>query len=445
MLDFVPEPEGRGLAELIVALANGVGGTIVVGMDGKGEVFPDATELLEPALDRALRLCEPPFRAVDLPEWRYEDTPQGQVATIVVKPTPYQLTLEGKLVFVRSGTMNVRLSPDQVDGGRRTRGVSAFEDEVVAGASVDDFDESVIEEYELNRVKRGPRGESFARTELLRDAGAIDSSGAATVAGILLLGRNPQQFFPQTGVVVVRFHGDSMREAVVSSERYARRVEINGPAARIVERTWQVLFDEIHQTAELQGLERTEHYEYPLEAVREAVVNAICHRDYAITGQRIEIRLFDSHMEIMSPGGLPGHITLDNILDEHYSRNPRLVRGLYYWGYIEELGQGIDIIHEAMRREHHPPPNFRDTGRSFTVTLSGVVDEIEEQYGDEINLRQIRALHYLSDHERVTNRQYRQLCPEVSSETARLDLRDLVEKGFLIKIGDKRGTYYVRK
>jgi ATP-dependent DNA helicase RecG len=269
--------------------------------------------------------------------------------------------------------------------------------------------------------------------------------GQPTAAGILLFGKHPQHFFPQVGVVVVRFKGPSIRDAVASSERYTRRVEIIGPAARLVERTWEVLFEEIHHQSYLEGLKRQEAYEYPPEAVREAMVNAICHRDYTITGQRIEIRLFDGRMEIMSPGGLPGHITLENILEEHYSRNPRLVRGLYYWGYIEELGQGVDIIYEAMRRDHHPVPEFKDTGRSFTVTLHSTIDRIEADYGQDLNLRQLLAMKFLTEHGKINSSQYQQLCPDVTPETLRLDLRDLVERGFLLKIGDKRGTYYVRK
>lgn len=446
MLEYLPEPNAQALAELIVAFANAAGGTIVVGADPSGRVHPNVVEDLEPILERALRLCEPPFHEIELPQWFPEDTPRGQVVAIVVRPTPYQLSVGGTQVFVRSGRMNLRLSPDQVVQGRSASAELAFEDEAVAGATLDDLDPDIIEEYRLNRIKRGPRGESFTRLELLRDAGAIDAANNPTGAGILLFGKNPHHFFPQVGVVIVRFKGTSLREAALTSERYSRRIEVVGPAPRLVEGAWQALFDEIHQRSVTNGLARQEHYEYPIEAVREAVVNAICHRDYRITGQRIEIRLFDDRMEVISPGRLPGHITLDNILDEHYSRNPRLVRGLYYWGYIEELGQGIDIIYEAMRREHHPPPEFREGERSFAVTLQNLIDQIELQYsGDDLNERQVLALRHLQEYERITNREYHNLCPDVTPETLRLDLRDLISKGILLQVGSKRGTYYVLK
>lgn len=446
MQDFLGEPDADRLAELIVSFANAAGGTIFVGLDEAGTLYPDVAEYLEPILEQALTLCRPPFRGVDLPEWRFQDTSRGRFVTITVRPVPYQLSIKGETVYVRSGTMNV---PLQAEGdssvARRAEQPQGFEDRPLAGATLDDLDDAIVQEYQRNRIKRGPRGESLTRRELLHDAGAIDAAGQLTAAGMLLFGRHPERYFPQVGVVVVRFKGTSLRDAAVSGERYTRRVEIVGPAARVAEKAWEVLFDEIHRESFTEGLQRHEQYDYPPEAVREAVINAICHRDYAIRGQRIEVRLFDDRLEIISPGRLPGHITIDNLLDEHYSRNPRLVRGLYYWGYIEELGQGIDIMHEAMRRAHHPAPEFREGERSFAVILYNTIDEVALKYSDELNQRQLQALRYLEDHDRITNGEYSELCPDVSSETLRLDLRHMVELGLLLKVGAKRGTYYVLK
>jgi len=445
MLEYLADPDARTLAELVVAFANGAGGTIIVGMDEHGHLNPGVSDDLEPVLARALALCEPRFAESEIPHWYYEEIPEGQIATIVVRPTPYQMSLEGREVYVRSGRTNMRLASDIAERARTSGAQASFEDQSVAGAALEDFDEEIIEEYRQNRIRRGPRGETLSRAELLRDAGAIDVQGHPTGVGILLFGRNPQLYFPQVGVVLVRFRGTSLREAAVGPERYSRRIELTGPAPRLVERTWQALFDEIHQSSVANGLARQERYEYPVEAVREAVVNAICHRDYSLSGQRIEIRLFDDHMEITSPGRLPGHITLDNLLDEHYSRNPRLVRGLYYWGYIEELGQGIDIIMDAMRREHHPAPEFREGARSFTVALGNEIDQVELEYGEDLSPRQVLALRFLKENERISNREYRQLCPDVTAETLRLDLRDLMTRGIILQVGSKRGTYYVLK
>jgi len=443
-LEFVLEPNARTLAEHIVAFANGAGGTIVVGVTERGRVDPNAAELFEPVLGGALALCSPPFRAIDLPEWRVEEAAEGEIATITVKPTGYRMTVEGR-VLVRSGKLNIEVSPEQELRGRAEPELSSFEERAMPGATLADLDEAIIDEYQRNRILRGPRGEVVTRDELLREAGAVDAEGHVTAAGLLLFGRNPEFFLPQVGVVLVRFKGNELAVGAGDGERYARRVEVTGPAARLVERTWQVLSEELRLEAVTNGLAREERYALPVQAVREVVVNAICHRDYALTGQRIEIRLFDDRLEVHSPGGLPGHITLENIIDEHYSRNPRLVRGLYYWGYIEELGLGMDIVFEAMRHEHHPDPELRPTPRSFTVVLRTAVDQLEQLYGEDLSPRQLRALRFLATHDMITNSDYRELCPEVSAETVRLDLRDLVTRGILLRVGDKRGTYYVLK
>jgi ATP-dependent DNA helicase RecG len=209
------------------------------------------------------------------------------------------------------------------------------------------------------------------------------------------------------------------------------------------------LLQEIRGEAVVRGLQREDRLIYPKSAVREALVNAVCHRDYRLSGRGVEVRQFDDRLELFSPGGLPGYITLDNIIDEHFSRNPRLVNGLFYWQYIEELGLGVDRIYDAMAQNGHPQPEFAATSYSFTVTLRRAAGEAARRVVPDwergMNERQMRALQYLGQHARITNREYHEICPDVSPETLRLDLNDLVDKGLIMKIGDKRGTYYILK
>ncbi len=156
--------------------------------------------------------------------------------------------------------------------------------------------------------------------------------------------------------------------------------------------------------------------------------------------------MYADRLEIISPGGLPGYITLDNLVEEHFSRNPRLVNGLYQWGYIEELGLGIDQMIEDMVQAGHEPPQFNATPHSFTVTLSNKRDRAPvPKWTHNMNERQTRALTYIRENGSITNREYQQLCPSVSAETLRRDLVDLVERGLLLKIGSKKGTNYILK
>ena len=262
---------------------------------------------------------------------------------------------------------------------------------------------------------------------------------------ILLFGKHPQTFFPQSGIVFVKFAGTEPR-GEDGGIGYGRRDEINGTVARVVERAWNIVFEEMRVGAAVNQLERDELTEYPRFAVREALVNAVAHRDYRIQGRRIEIRMYADRLEIISPGGLPGYMTLDNLVEEHFSRNPRLVNGLYQWGYIEELGLGIDQMIEEMVQAGHPPPKFKATQHLFTVTLSNKQERAAvPKWTKVMNERQTRALTYIRENGSITNREYRNLCPDVSAETLRLDMVDLVERGVLLKIGSKKGTHYILK
>ena len=199
--------------------------------------------------------------------------------------------------------------------------------------------------------------------------------------------------------------------------------------------------------AVVTGLRRKEMLEYPAFAVREALVNSVCHRDYRLSGRKVEIRMYSDRLEVISPGGLPGYITLDNIVEEHFSRNPRVVSGLFQWGYIEELGLGIDRMIEEMLENGHTAPDFEAKPYAFTVRLHNTRERepAAKRWSTNMNERQMRAMSYVEQNGRITNRDYRQLCPDVNPETIRLDLVDLVDKGLLLKIGDKKGTYYILK
>ena len=123
-----------------------------------------------------------------------------------------------------------------------------------------------------------------------------------------------------------------------------------------------------------------------------------------------------------------------------------MVNGLFQWGYIEELGLGIDRMIEDMLQAGHAPPDFKTTPHSFTVTLTNARERAAvPRWTKSMNERQTKAIAYLTEHGSISNREYRMICPGVSSETLRLDLVDLMERGLVLKIGSKRGTHYILK
>ncbi len=441
-LAFMPEAGADLLAETLVAFANSDGGTILIGVSESGKaaggVYADEVEV---TLREAAQECRPPVEA----RWHQAAGEGGMVFAIVVNRSSELHSLADGRVLTRTGAENHPLSGDQIRQLAATKSAGDFEDERAPGAQREDLDDEVIEEFVAKWQERRHREWTRPLDDLLVQIGALDEQGRPTVAGVLLFAQNPQAFFPQSGLTFVKFIG-TLPRGESGQPGYGRREEIGGPLARIIQRTWEVVGEEMRIGAVVTGLEREERTEYPVAAVREALVNAVAHRDYRLAGRRIEVRMFADRMEIVSPGGLPGFITLDNIVEEHFSRNPRLVAALYQWGYIEELGLGVDLMIEEMVRAGHPPPTFKDAPYAFTVTLRNVRERAPSPaWAPTMNERQARALTYVQQHGRITNREYRELCPDVTAETLRLDLVDLTDRGILLKIGAKKGTYYIMK
>ncbi|MCO6450515.1 MAG: putative DNA binding domain-containing protein [Caldilineales bacterium] len=444
-LDFQGVLDPNPILETIVSFANSEGGQIVVGANASGRVTGGiVVEDIENLLQMSLYRIRPPLRV----EVETFELPQGTVLVLNVPRSNELHSLIDGRVLARRGNQNVLQTGTDLTSLVSSRAGGDYELEPIAGTSIDDFDMEVVAEYVEYRRRRQPRGFVGSTEALLRQIGALTAEGVATVMGLLLFGREPQIYLPQSGLTFVKF-ASSDRRGEHGQIGYGRREDINGPLARIIERAWQVAWEEMDKQAVVKGLTRQEQTEYPGVSVREALVNAVAHRDYRVAGRRIEMLLYRDRLEVTSPGGLPGYITLQNIVDEHFSRNPRLVNGLLQWGYIEELGLGIDKMIEAMIADGHPPPDFKASPHAFTVTLRkgrevGQPGQMQ-QWEHNMNERQMQALQFVQQYGRITNSDYRNLCPNVSSETLRLDLADLVDKGLLLKIGDKKGTHYVLK
>jgi len=437
---FVPSADVNAIAETMAAFANSEGGSLFIGVGADGRIHDLSGEDVDTSVTRAQSLCRPPVRS----EWQRVETPAGFAICITIARSPDLHSLADGRVLIRSGAQNRPLAGAEIRQLAATKGSGDFEAELVPAAKRSDLSEVLVKEYIAKREEKQRRRFTQPADEVLCDAALTDEHGYPTVAGLLLLGQNPQAILQQSGLVFVRFPGTQP----TSGERagYGRREEITGSLPRLIETAWDLIHQEMRVGAVVTGLRRQETTEYPPFAVREALINAVAHRDYRLGGRRIEVRMFDDRLEIISPGGLAGYITVDNIVEEHFSRNPRIVHGLFQWGYIEELGLGVDKMIDDMLAAGHPPPKFKPAPYSFTVILSNQKQRAPmPTWQKNISERQKRAVQYLHDNGRITNREYQQLCPDVSAETLRIDLADLVDKGLLIRIGDKKGTYYMLK
>jgi ATP-dependent DNA helicase RecG len=435
------------LSETFAALANSDGGTVLVGIDPKGSAvrgIRDPEALREKSLAAGLR-CEPPL-VLPRPELAEVEGKQLLVVT-VPSGLPHAYALRGKYP-ARDGKRNRTLGPRQLRQLLRERGEDNFEAQIVPGATLDDLNREGLSAYcKLFLSQEGVRPRLEDALELLYRRGCLAREGGRlkpTVSGLLLFGREPQRLLPSAEVILARYSGKEMSDEFV-------RETARGPLSEQILSAEAFVVTNMRKGARIGDLMREDRPEYPIPAVREAIVNAVSHREYAIRGEETRVLMFSDRIEVYSPGRLPGHITVNNIVEERFARNEVIVQVLTDMGFVERLGYGIDRIMRLTREAGLPKPRFSETANGFRLTLVGAGERFAAKGFDRdriqarLNERQEAALRFLDTNQRITNRDYHEMCSDVSEETIRRDLADLVEAGLLLRMGDKKGTYYILK
>jgi ATP-dependent DNA helicase RecG len=448
---FPGDVQTSRLAAVLVGMANTKGGIILLGIAPRSSQvhgLKDPNDATERVFQAAL-LSDPPLI---LPVPRLYPVQQAQVLVITVPAgLPNVYCLEGRFLG-REGFQTNPLPARRLRQLLLERGVVQFEAQVPPLASLADLDPNKINAF-LQALNLP--GEETAQEVLLR-RGCLKREGDLlhpTYAALLLFGHYPQQWLPNATILAARFSG------VTLSEHYLKQ-DIGGALPDQLRQAEAFVKSSLRSVVRLVGLTHQETLEYPPEAARELLVNAVVHRDYNLQGDNIHLYIFADRIEIHSPGGLPGPVTLDNLLEARFSRNAVIVQALSDLGFVERLGYGLDRVVAVMRQNGLRPPRFEEVAGSFRVTLYG---DIEAQVGLNqarqtaglqdpskyqemgLNPRQELALGFLARYRRITSRDYQELCPDVHPETLRRDLVELVTRGALIKVGDKRATYYILK
>ena len=227
----------------------------------------------------------------------------------------------------------------------------------------------------------------------------------------------------------------------------AAREELAGPLPTLVEDVLRVVTAQTPSVQVVQGTQRVVVPAYPPEVLREAVLNALAHRDYGIAGTTVDITIWDDRLEIRSPGSLPGPITLENIRDQHYSRNRRIMTVLKILGFVEEYGEGMDRMFGEMEARLMRPPTIVADGVSVTVTLyAGSFLTAEDQawlslLGNlGLSAAERRALVAAKRDTSVTPRSLRRVMPNENVDAL---LAGAVAKGLLRLTGERGGARYV--
>ncbi|NIA12377.1 MAG: AAA family ATPase [Nitrospiraceae bacterium] len=266
------------------------------------------------------------------------------------------------------------------------------------------------------------------------------SNGRLKNAGVLLFGKRPQRLFPQAQVRIGIFRGTE----ILDSHDYKGTLWEQLESA--MERFRQVLkvrFDIKVEEPTLEGLQRKEVWEYPLEALREALINALIHRDYTVPAD-IQIQIHEDRLEVWNAGELPPPLKPEDLRGPHRSvlRNPLIAQAFYFAGLIERWGTGTIRIIELCRGQGLPEPEFQNQQGGFLVAFAKDPYTPERLRSLGLSERQVKAVLYVKERGSISNTEYQKF-NAVSKPTATRDLEMLVSKGVLEKVGQRgRGVHY---
>ncbi len=318
--------------------------------------------------------------------------------------------------------------------------VPPFDTASSPGAALGDLSSRRLSWFlETARRERGfPLKPSTGPEALLKHLNLLDGR-RPTNAALLLFGSTPQRFHRTAETKCVFCHGTAYRRPFASQQIYGGDLFEQADQAR------DFVLAKLNRTVGTRTASITAPaaYELPPDAVAEAIVNAIAHRDYH-SHASVEVRLFADRLEVWNPGTLPGTLTLDDLRHDHPSvpANPLIAESLYLTRYIEKAGSGTQRMIELCRETSLPAPDFELRGGSFVLTLwrDWLTNEVLAGIG--LSERQMQAIAHVKRHGRITNADYQQLA-QTTRKTAARDLEGLVVKGVFRRVGEKRGSHYV--
>jgi ATP-dependent DNA helicase RecG len=364
--------------------------------------------------------------------------------------------------FFRVGDGDRQMTPYEVQACLDAKGQPRYDLEPMAEATIQDLDAELLAGF-LRRLRQRSF-QSWSDEEILRTLKVLvpDAAGhwVPSLAGLLCFGRYPQAFFPGLFIAVNRYPGQSAGELGPNGERFLDSVKVEGPIPYMIRDALQALKRNMQLRIRIPGLGRQEDWEYPELVLREALVNALVHRDYSpqARGTHVKIQLFSQRLEILNPGGLFGPVSADLLGQAglQSSRNAFLIRMMEDLPLPEEnrplcegRGSGIVDMLGRLRQVGLSPPLFDITLARFRIefqnhtlmapdTLAWLTPRTQ---GYGLNERQLQALAFLKHRERLTNADYCRLTG-ADSRLATQELRALVNLALVDREGSHRWSAY---
>ncbi len=317
------------------------------------------------------------------------------------------------------------------------------------------IDEKLVKDFLQNRAIKlkvaVPKGS--IKKFLVDAVKVVKKEGARfypTNTAILFFGKDPTGHISHHEIRIARFQGTS-RVSMIDSK------EIKGPVYSMLEEGETFFKRNTRLANKIVEFKRVDIPEYPFEAIREAIVNAIAHRDYTRTGSPIMIAIFDDRVEVSNPGGLLPQLDIKKLEGRHATRNEAICAIFHETMDMERFGTGIGKMKKLMKEHGLVSPEFSEEGDFFVVKFYGpgenildLVPSIPEHRQTDLkklglNERQIEALRLMvNENKSITNKDYRETF-KVTDRTALRDLSGLIKSGMILKKGFKKDAFYFAK
>ncbi|MCY3949824.1 MAG: putative DNA binding domain-containing protein [Acidimicrobiaceae bacterium] len=471
----------RSILETVSAFSNGAGGFIVLGLAEPAFVPTgiDADAIASTLADQCSDNLEPPIRPeIEICVVDGESVVVADVQALDdgVKPCSVKIKDQPPIAYIRSHDGDRRFTSYEHHAIQAAKEQPADDERPVRGTSLVDLDPQLVEGL-LSRIREtrsavfgdasdehclrllGVLTDATELSETATDDGQVSSETAISLGGLLALGRYPQQHFPRLNISFVAYAAEGAA-SLPDGTRYLDSQLIEGSIPAMLEGAAAALRRNMRQRGVVVGLFREDYWEYPLEAVREIVINALLHRDYhpAACGQPVKLELYPDRLVITSPGGIFGAIDPGDLLVKPVtaSRNSRLARLLHdvpmpgtSRTVCENIGTGLITAAQALKTTGMAPPSLEFSLTAFEVTLPGhaVLDDESTGWLSELGRRlpaaatlsdrQRLGLAYVWRHKTIDNPRYRVLTG-CSPAEATSDLADLRERGLLERVGGRR-------
>jgi ATP-dependent DNA helicase RecG len=416
--------------EAVGAFSNAGGGTVFIGVTDQGQAIglQIGKKTIEDMANRIQEASDPRIQpSISI----LEHEEKKIIAIHVAKSTGIPISIRGRF-YKRTGKTKQRMSHEEITHCMLASTNISWDAKTEPKTTLQQLDRKLIERFiqAVNKLGRRPIP-SDTPVEELFDKFGLMNGGELTRAALLLFDNNPQKYFPSAFIKVGRFRSPTL---IVDD------LEFSGSLIDQLDSimTWfrLRLITELAITGEP---ERDVTWEYPLEAIREAVTNLLCHRDFT-TGAHSQIRLYDDRLEFWNAGTLPLPLTTDLLFHEHQSipRNRQIANIFYAMGFIERWGSGTLRMVEELQKAGLPKPEFSSEAGQFKLAFfkKKFTDEKLQKMG--LTERQWLAVTFVRENGQISNAEYQELA-SISKRTASRELHDLTQKGILTSEGASRG------